>query len=100
MPITVAAEGGIVGLALLCWLVVAALAATLLRLGVGFTSRTSLAIGVALVAITVHSLFYAAFFEDPMTWALLGLIGVVSLVPKKTGRQTSSADAAPTGGAE
>ena len=50
MPITVAAEGGIVGLALLCWLVVAALAATLLRLGVGFTSRTSLAIGVALVA--------------------------------------------------
>jgi len=86
MPITVAAEGGIVGLALLCWLVAAALAATLLRLGTGFTSRTSLAIGVALVAITVHSLFYAAFFEDPMTWALLGLIGVVSLVPKKNGR--------------
>jgi hypothetical protein len=86
MPITVAAEGGIVGLALLCWLVVAALAATLLRLGVGFTSRTSLAIGVALVAITVHSFFYAAFFEDPLTWALLGLIGVVALVPKKPGR--------------
>ena len=86
MPITVAAEGGIVGLALLCWLVVAALAATLLRLGVGFTSRTSLAIGVALVAITVHSFFYAAFFEDPLTWSLLGLVGVVALVPKKTGR--------------
>jgi O-antigen ligase len=86
MPITVAAEGGVVGLALLCWLVVAALAATLLRLGVGFTSRTSLAIGVALVAITVHSFFYAAFFEDPLTWSLLGLIGLVALVPKKTGR--------------
>ncbi len=82
-PITVAAEGGIVGLALLCWLVAAALGATLLRLGRGFTSRTSLAIGLALVAIGVHSLFYAAFIEDPMTWALLGLIGVVSLVPKK-----------------
>ena len=82
-PITVAAEGGIIGLGLLVWLVVAALAATLLRLGRGFTSRTSLAIGVALVAITVHSLFYAAFIEDPMTWALLGLIGVVSLLPKK-----------------
>ena len=66
--------------------VVAALAATLLRLGVGFTSRTSLAIGVALVAITVHSFFYAAFFEDPLTWSLLGLIGVVALVPKKPGR--------------
>lgn len=83
-PITVAAEGGIVGLGLLCWLVASALGATLLRLGRGFTSRTSLAIGVALVAITVHSLFYAAFFEDPMTWALLGLVGVVSLVPKKS----------------
>jgi len=82
-PVTVAAEGGIVGLALLCWLIAAALAATLLRLGRGFTSRTSLAIGVAFVAITVHSLFYAAFIEDPMTWALLGMIGVVSLVPKK-----------------
>ncbi len=82
-PITVAAEGGIVGLALLCWLVAAALGATLLNLGRGFTSRTSLAIGLGLVAIGVHSLFYAAFIEDPMTWALLGLIGVVSLVPKK-----------------
>jgi O-antigen ligase len=82
-PITVAAEGGVVGLATLLWLIAAALAATLPRLGRGFTSRTSLAIGVALVAITVHSLFYAAFIEDPMTWALLGLVGVVALVPKK-----------------
>ncbi len=82
-PITVAAEGGVVGLAMLLWLIAAALAATLPRLGRGFTSRTSLAIGVALLAITVHSLFYAAFIEDPMTWALLGLVGVVSLVPKK-----------------
>ena len=82
-PITVAAEGGVLGLALFCWLIVAALAATLLHLGRGFTSRTSLAIGVGLVAIAVHSLFYAAFIEDPMTWALLGMVGVVSLVPKK-----------------
>lgn len=82
-PITVAAEGGVVGLVFLCWLIAAAFAATLLGLGRGFTSRTSLAIGVALIAIVVHSLFYAAFIEDPLTWALLGLVGVVSLVPKK-----------------
>ncbi|MGZ8688371.1 MAG: O-antigen ligase family protein [Gaiellaceae bacterium] len=82
-PITIAAESGAVGLALFVWLVAAALAATLLHLGRGFTSRTSLAVGIALVAITVHSLFYAAFVEDPMTWGLLGLVGVVSLVPKK-----------------
>lgn len=82
-PITVAAEGGIVGLGLFVWLVVAALGATLFHVGRGFTSRASLAVGVAFVAIAVHSLFYAAFIEDPMTWALLGMIGVVSLVPRK-----------------
>ncbi len=82
-PITVAAEGGLVGLGLLVWLVAAAFLATLRGLGRGFTSRVSLATGVVLVAIGVHSLFYAAFFEDPMTWALFGLVGLVSRVPKK-----------------
>ena len=82
-PITVAAEGGIVGLALLVWLVAAALLATLRGLGHGFTSRVALATGIVLLAIGVHSLFYADFFEDPMTWALLGLVGLSARVPKK-----------------
>jgi putative inorganic carbon (HCO3(-)) transporter len=83
MPVTVAAELGVVGLGLLGWLLAAAFLATLRGLGRGFTSRVSLAVGVVLVAIGVHSVFYAAFFEDPMTWALLGLIGLVARVPKK-----------------
>ena len=83
MPVTVAAEGGIVALALLVWLLAAAFLATLRGLGRGFTSRVSLATGVVLAAIAVHSLFYAAFFEDPMTWALLGLVGLTARVPKK-----------------
>ncbi len=82
-PVTVAAEEGLPGLALFGWLVAAALAATLLRLGRGFTSRVSLAVGLVLVAIGVHSLFYNAFFEDPMTWAALGLVGLVARVPRK-----------------
>ena len=82
-PVTVAAEEGLVGLALLVWLVLAALLATLAGLGKGFTSRVALATGIVLLAIAVHSLFYAAFFEDPMTWALLGLVGLSSRVPKK-----------------
>jgi putative inorganic carbon (HCO3(-)) transporter len=82
-PVTVAAEEGLVGLALLGWLVVAALVASLSRIGTGFTSRVTLAVGLTLVAIFVHSLFYNAFFEDPMTWALLGLVGLVGLVPRK-----------------
>jgi O-Antigen ligase len=82
-PVTIAAEEGIVGLGLLAWLATSAFLATLHGLGRGFTSRVSLATGIVLVAIGVHSLFYAAFFEDPMTWALLGLVGLVSRVPKK-----------------
>jgi O-antigen ligase len=82
-PVTVAAEQGIVGLALLVWLVGAALLATLRGLGSGFTSRVALATGIVLLAIGVHSLFYADFFEDPMTWALLGLVGLSARVPKK-----------------
>ena len=82
-PVTVAAEEGLPGLLLLGWLVLASLAATLLGLGRGFTSRVSLAAGLILIAIGVHSLFYNAFFEDPMMWAVLGFVGVVARVPRK-----------------
>jgi hypothetical protein len=82
-PVTVAAEEGIPGLALLTWLVLASLAATLLGLGRGFTSRVSLSVGLVLIAIGVHSLFYNAFFEDPMTWAMFGFVGIVARVPRK-----------------
>ena len=82
-PVTVLAEEGAVGLGLLAWLVAAALLATLRGLGRGFTSRVALAIGIVFVAIAVHSVFYAAFFEDPMTWALFGLVGLASRVPRK-----------------
>jgi hypothetical protein len=82
-PITVVAEHGAIGLGLFAWLIASAGWATLRGLGRGFTSRVALAIGVVLVAIFVHSLFYAAFFEDPMTWALLGLVGLAARVPKK-----------------
>lgn len=82
-PVTVAAEQGVVGLGLYVALLVAAFGATLRGLGRGFTSRVALAIGVCLAAIVVHSVFYAAFFEDPMTWALLGLVGLAVQVPRK-----------------
>jgi hypothetical protein len=29
------------------------------------------------MAIAVHSLFYDAFFEDPLTWGLIGVASVV-----------------------
>jgi len=82
-PVTVAAEEGIPGLVLFAWLCGAALLAALRGLGRGFTSRVSFAVGLTLVAIIVHSFFYNALLEDPMTWALLGLVGLAVSVPRK-----------------
>jgi putative inorganic carbon (hco3(-)) transporter len=77
-PITVAAELGLPGLVLLLWLVGAALAVTLRGAWRSFTGRASLIVGLGLLAIFVHSLFYAAFLEDPMTWGLLGLAALLA----------------------
>jgi putative inorganic carbon (HCO3(-)) transporter len=75
-PVTVAAETGLPGLALLAWLVVAALAVAFRGLVRGFDGAARLAFGLALVAILVHCLFYNALFEDPTFWGLLALVAV------------------------
>jgi O-antigen ligase len=79
-PITVAAETGIPGLALLAWLFVAGLLLAFRRVGPALAGRAALFFGLVLTVIGVHSLFYNAFFEDPMVWAALGLAAL-------TGRQ-------------
>lgn len=70
-PLTVAAELGIAGLLLYVGLLVGA-AKALLR-----TFRLDAALGLTLAAVFlglfVHSVFYSGFFEDPMTWLVLGL---------------------------
>jgi O-antigen ligase len=68
-PLTVAAELGVIGI--LVYLVFLAGAA---RAFVSLAARSrALAIGLAAVFLTllVHSLFYAGFFEDPITWGVL-----------------------------
>jgi O-antigen ligase len=75
-PVTVAAETGLVGLGLFAWLMVAVLVRAFRRRG-----QTALVAGLGLAAILVHSLFYNAFFEDPMTWALFGLVALTARVP-------------------
>ncbi len=73
-PITVAAEAGLPGLALLVWLIFAAFLGAFRSNPIrGPTSRARLAFGLALVAIVVHSLFYDALFEDPLFWGALAL---------------------------
>ena len=50
-------------------------------------AQTQLILGLLFGAIAVHSLFYNAFFEDPMMWGILGLIAlVVALRPQEEPR--------------
>jgi putative inorganic carbon (HCO3(-)) transporter len=75
-PITVAAETGLPGLALLAWLVVVGLGLPFrlaLRARAPDLRGAALAFGLALLAIFVHSLFYDALFEDPLFWGALAL---------------------------
>jgi len=69
IPVTVAAEQGLIGL-LAYFALLAAAFARLLRGAAASVARS--AIAAAFLALVFHTLVYAAFLEDPMTWALLG----------------------------
>ena len=79
-PVTIAAENGVVGLALFLWLLATAALICFRGALAGDTAaaRTRLIAGVAFGAILVHSLFYGALFEDPMTWGLLALAALAA----------------------
>ena len=77
-PVTVAAEAGLPGLALLAWLGAAALFAAFGARRAPAAGRVALVAGLTLGAIAVHSLFYNALFEDPTTWVLLGLVALAT----------------------
>ncbi len=70
-PLTVLAELGVIGFALYVWLLGAVVWALYL------VTRRDRALGVGLAAVFlvlgVHSLLYAGFFEDPLTWGVIGL---------------------------
>ncbi|HEY8303378.1 MAG TPA: O-antigen ligase family protein [Solirubrobacteraceae bacterium] len=75
IPLTVAAEQGIVGFALYATL----LAAAFLTLfsGAG-RSPPRIAIAACFAALVLHTWVYADFLEDPLSWTLLG-VGVALL---------------------
>jgi uncharacterized membrane protein len=75
MPITVAAELGLPGLILLVWMLAALATAAVRR---GPLREPRLLLGIGLLVILVHSLFYTAFFEDPLTWGLLALLAATA----------------------
>jgi O-antigen ligase len=85
IPVTVAAEQGIVGLALYAVLLI-----------VGFLvlfrdaprSPPRIAIAACFAALVLHTWTYADFLEDPLTWTLLG-IGVALSRAARTGAVSS-----------
>lgn len=79
IPLTIAAEQGTVGLALYLGLLVTSLLALLRQARRGVAAA---AIAAAYVAMVLHSWFYAAFLEDPLTWALLAVGLSLSALPR------------------
>jgi putative inorganic carbon (HCO3(-)) transporter len=71
IPVTVAAEQGMIGLIAYFALLAAALMRLLGR-SAGLSVARS-AVAAAFLALLFHTLVYAAFLEDPLTWALLGI---------------------------
>ena len=91
-PLTVLAELGVIGFALYAWVLGAAGWALYL------VSRRDRALGVGLAAVllalVVHSLLYAGFFEDPLAW---GVLGVAAAVLASTPQTRTASEREPDG---
>lgn len=70
IPVTVAAEQGVIGLALYLPLLLACLVVLLSGAG---RSPPRVAIAACFLALLLHTMAYADFLEDPVTWTLLGI---------------------------
>jgi O-antigen ligase len=73
-PVTLAAEQGLLGLLLYAALIVVALWTMTSGIrGPPVTLAARAAVLAAFVALLVHTMAYAGFFEDPITWVLLAI---------------------------
>jgi O-antigen ligase len=105
IPITVAAEQGILGLALYVALLVSAFA--LLFAGVGRSpprpkpgdtrlwreSPFRPALAACFAALVLHTWTYADFLEDPLTWTLLGIGAALALAARAEGSDGAQGEA-------
>jgi putative inorganic carbon (hco3(-)) transporter len=91
-PVTVAAEQGLIGLA--AYLGLIAVAIWVMTAGLKGRRAGRAAVLAAFVALLVHTLAYAGFFEDPITWVLLAIGTALASTP------FVSAEAPPPGAAQ
>jgi O-antigen ligase len=97
-PLTVAAELGIVGLAIYAFLLAAAIRMVMLLRQ--YDRVLALSIGAVLLALFVHAIAYSGFFEDPITWLALGIGAAYLAAPVPARAEAAEATAkapAPTG---
>ena len=78
IPITIAAEQGLIGELVYIALVLAALVVLLRRCR---ADPARVAIAAAFLALLFHTLLYADFLEDPITWTLLAIGSALALRP-------------------
>jgi putative inorganic carbon (HCO3(-)) transporter len=83
-PVTVAAEQGLIGLAAYAALLVAALWTMSSGLFGARAGPARQAILAAFVALLVHTMAYAGFYEDPITWVLLAAGASLAAAPVRT----------------
>jgi O-Antigen ligase len=94
-PLTVLAELGVAGFALYLWMMGAVIwaLARMVRLDRVF----GLGLAAVFLVIFVHSLLYAGFFEDPLTWGVIGLAAAATArVPERAAEAKPASDPAPS----
>jgi hypothetical protein len=96
IPVTIAAEQGVVGL--IAYTAVLALAFQLMFARLRWTHRRGppalpplgrTIVAAAFTALVFHTMTYAAFLEDPITWVLIGLGIAIRLSPGETAASSS-----------
>jgi O-antigen ligase len=81
IPITIAAEQGVVGLAAYVALLALAFRRLLRGCGPAHPAPVRATIAAAFAALVLHTWLYAAFLEDPFTWTLLAVGTALALAP-------------------
>jgi O-antigen ligase len=88
-PLTVAAELGVLGI--LAYLAFLAGAARALLAVVARDRALGLGLAAVFLTLLIHSLFYAGFFEDPITWGALAVAGA-ALATQPVRNRSSAGD--------
>jgi len=102
IPVTVAAEQGALGLASYLWLLFCAFALLFgglwraVRAGPAGEGVGRAAMAAAYAGLVLHTLIYAAFLEDPLSWVLLALGAALRLTAAGRGSRAPRAPSEPT----